>query len=328
MGDLKVLNLQNAGMESLPSSLGLLKHLKVFYLNDCTRLEQLPPEIGYLDSLEVFDIRGFVGRQESNSGTWAPFPNIGHLKCLRRLLVSFNNFGSENFEGDVLRFCKAISIFSTTLEELIIDVNAHKIYCNWVINTVRDSVVSMTRLTSLKFMFQDSGVEEVIKVEGGKPLFYFPEAGGFASFLKLNSKSFEVYIGCSIPPRQTPELNEYQKYVKICNAQPRDSPPPNIRSMLSRCNAVELVIDGDLEHLSQFGRASLDGVQGCLIEDCNKIEAIADGNCIRDDSPMLPDLLELYIKKLPLLKSIWKGTWKAGSLVNLETLRIEECIGI
>ncbi|KAM7478310.1 hypothetical protein LguiA_026523 [Lonicera macranthoides] len=344
MGDLLVLNLQNTGIASLPSSLRQLKKLKVFYLNDCTSLLQLPLEIGELSNLEVLDIRGTgidkardpslqkVIFREPNLGPWAPFPNIGCLRCLKRLSVSFQNFDNENFSQEVLCFCEAISEISDTLEELLIDVNTYRILCNSVINVVRDSVATMTRLTSLKFLFKkgikENEVVEVIKVVADKKSYYFPEAADVMSSLDLNAASFEVYMGCSISPHRTPELRKYQKYVKICNMQGSSGPTPQISRLLSGFNAIEVVDDGDLEHLSQFEADNLVGVQGCLIEGCKKIEAIADGDLKILDSPMLPNLLELYMKKLPLLRSIWKGPWKAGSLVKLKTLLIEDCTEI
>ncbi|KAM7478307.1 hypothetical protein LguiA_026520 [Lonicera macranthoides] len=337
MGDLLVLNLQNTGIVSLPSSLRQLKKLKVFYLNDCTSLQQLPLEIGQLGNLEVLDIRGtgidkvrdpslYQRIGEPNLGPWAPFPNIGCLSCLKRLSVSFQNFDNENFSREVLCFCKAISKISTTLEELLIEVNTDRILCNSMINVVRDSVAN-TGLKSLKFLFKD-GVEEVIKVVAGKRIFYFSEAGDVASFPDLDTTSFEVYIGCSISPDQTPELKEYQKYMKICKAQGRSGPTSHISRLLSGCNAIEVVDDDELENISQFGADSLVGVQGCLIEGCKKIEAIANGDPTILAGPMLPKLLELYMKKLPRLKGIWKGPWKEGSLVKLKTLLIKDCIEI
>ncbi|KAM7478357.1 hypothetical protein LguiA_026570 [Lonicera macranthoides] len=351
LNNLRVLNLQNTGIESIPSSLLKLKNLKVFYVNDCTALEMLPPKIGELGSLEVLDIRGtrvqildesFLYRQISrvvdiyipkaifggpNYVPLAPFPRTNRLHHLKRLLVSFSDNGSQDAEG----FCGAISNISTTLEELVIDVNSYKNLCNTTINVVRDGVATMTRLTFLKFIFRD-GDEEVIKVVAGNKKIYFPEAGDLASFLNPGSTSFEVYVGCSISSHQIPEISQYQWKLKVHNTQGSNFPTPNITVLLPSCNAFELVDDNGLERLSQLETvetASLDGIQGCLIEGCNRIGTIANGgDPALLASPMLPGLLELYMKNLPLLTSIWTGPWKAGSLVNLETLLIEDCIGI
>ncbi|KAM7481673.1 hypothetical protein LguiB_006256 [Lonicera macranthoides] len=357
LNNLRVLNLQNTGIVSIPSSLLRLKNLKVFYVNDCTSLEILPPKIGELGSLEILDIRGtrvqildesFLHRQISrvvdiftpklifggpSSVPLAPFPETNRLRHLKRLLVSFSDNGSQDAEG----FCQAISNISTTLEELVIDVNSIQNLCNTTINVVRDGVATMTRLTFLKFIFRD-GAEEVIKVVAGNKKIYFPEAGDLTRFLNPGSDSFDFYVGCSISAHQIPEMNQYQKHLKVCNTQRSNFPTPNITALLPSCNAFELVNDNGLERLSHFETvetaetaetASLDGIQGCLIEGCNRIGTIANGG---DPAllarPMLPGLLELYMKNLPLLTSIWTGPWKAGSLVNLETLLIEDCIEI
>ncbi|KAM7478342.1 hypothetical protein LguiA_026555 [Lonicera macranthoides] len=351
LNNLRILNLQNTGIVSIPSSLLKLKNLKVFYVNDCTSLGELPPEIGELSSLEVLDIRGtrvqilhepylyqkinglvrrFIQKAifgGPNSVPLAPFPETNCLRHLKHLLVSFKDNGSQ----DAVGFCGAISSISTTLEELVIDVNLYKNLCNTTINVVRDGVAAMTRLTFLKFIFRD-GPEEVIKVVAGNKKIYFPEAGDLASFLNPGSTSFEVYVGCSISSHQIPEISQYQWKLKVHNTRGSNFPTPNITALLPSCNAFELVDDNGLERLSQFGTvetASLDGIQGCLIEGCNRIGTIANGgDPALLASPMLPGLLELYMKNLPLLTSIWTGPWKAGSLVNLETLLIEDCIGV
>ncbi|KAM7478362.1 hypothetical protein LguiA_026575 [Lonicera macranthoides] len=136
LNNLRVLNLQNTGIDSIPSSLLELKNLKVLYVNDCTSLGILPPKIGELGSLEVLDIRGtrvqishkpFLGSfirnaifGVPNSVPSLPLPKTDHLRHLKRLLVSFNDNGSQ----DAVGFCGAISRISTTLEELVIDVNS------------------------------------------------------------------------------------------------------------------------------------------------------------------------------------------------------------
>ncbi|KAM7481965.1 hypothetical protein LguiB_006548 [Lonicera macranthoides] len=354
MGNLRILNLQNTGIASLPSSLWKLKLLKVLYLNGCTRLLKLPFEIRELASLEVLDIRGtgveiihepfpnskiqfvsgFIQKVvfgEAHPHPWTPIPNIGSLPHLKRLLVSFNSFGNENISRHVLHFHNEISNIPPALEELVIDVNSYKKFCDKMINVVRNSVATMKNLTTLKFLFKDC-VEEVIKVVAGTKRTYFPEAGDLASFLEktnnFDSKlSFEVYIGCSISSHQIPEINQYQRYLKICNAKSCE-PTTSVSEVLSRSDAFELVSHCELEHVSQLGTTSFDGVKGCLVEGCNKIVAIADGNCPMD-GPMLPNLLELYMKKLPRLKSIWRGgPLKVGSLFSLRTLLIEDCFAI
>ncbi|KAM7477967.1 hypothetical protein LguiA_026180 [Lonicera macranthoides] len=348
--NLRVLDLCDTGIMSLPSSIRKLKLLKVLYLNDCTCLVQLPSEIGELESLQVLDIRGSgvdsiplqkegvlgtIGRPIRNlmsgklkSGPCASLTNIEKLHNLKRLLVSFNNFGNEN-DTCLLDYCDVISKVSTTLEELVIDVKSYKQRCSKMINMVRDKVAAtMTKLTTLKFCFED-GVEDVIKVVADTPQTYYPLVDDLASFIeKIDSasKSFQLFISCSISSRpQIPKCDQYGRYLKYCNG--RGCNPTNINEVLPITDAFELVNHNDLKHISEFGMKSLYKVQGLLIEACNSITEIVDGNCTMD-GPLLPNLLRLYIKKLPKLGSIWKGPVHLWSLSNLRTLLIDDCSSI
>ncbi|KAM7477963.1 hypothetical protein LguiA_026176 [Lonicera macranthoides] len=350
-GNLRVLDLCHTGIASLPSSLRKLKLLKVLYLNDCTCLVQLPSEIGELESLQVLDIRGSgvdsvplqnegvlgtIRRPIQNlifrnlkPGPCASLTNIEKLHNLKRLLVSFNNFGYEN-DAYISDYCNVISKVSTTLEELVIDVKSYKQRCGKMINMVRDKVAAtMTKLTTLKFCFED-GVEDVIKVVADTPQTYYPLADDLKSFVeKIDdsaSESFQLFIGCSISLHpQIPKRDQYGRYLKYCNG--RGCNPTTIGEVVAITDAFELVNHNDLEHVSEFGIESLYGVQGCLIEACNSITEIVDGNCTKD-GPLLPNLLRLYIKKLPKLGSIWKGPVHLWSLSKLRTLLIDDCSSI
>ncbi|KAM7477966.1 hypothetical protein LguiA_026179 [Lonicera macranthoides] len=350
-GNLRVLDLCHTGIASLPSSLRKLKLLKVLYLNDCTFLVKLPYEIGELDCLQVLDIRGSgvdnIAPQNEGVlmtirkpirnlifGKFRPGPctsltNIEKLRNLKRLLVSFNNFGNEN-DAYISDYCDVISKVSTTLEELVIDVKSYKQRCGKMINMVRDKLAAtMTRLTTLKFCFED-GIEDVIKVVADTPQTYYPLEDDLKSFVeKIDdsaSKSFQLFIGCSISLHpQIPKRDQYGRYLKYCNG--RGCNPATISEVLAITDAFELVKHNDLEHVSEFGTESLYGVRGCLIEACNSITEIVDGNCTKD-GPLLPNLLRLYIKKLPKLGSIWKGNVHLWSLSKLRTLLIDDCSSI
>ncbi|KAM7478755.1 hypothetical protein LguiA_026968 [Lonicera macranthoides] len=196
MQNLRVLSLYGSGISSLPSSLSKLRLLKVLYLNGCADLVELQSEeIRKLSSLQVLDIRG--------SGFKNIVPNIKNLRHLGRLLVSFNVCGNESDAREVIHFSNVISKISPTLEELVIDVNSCKQWCNKMINVVREKVAaSLENLTTLKFRFED-GVEDVIKVVAGTPKTYYPIADDLTSFVaKVNdsksSGSFQVFTGCPI----------------------------------------------------------------------------------------------------------------------------------
>ncbi|KAM7478738.1 hypothetical protein LguiA_026951 [Lonicera macranthoides] len=291
MENLRVLNMDSTRIVSLPSSLSKLIHLKVLCVNGCTELVLLPSEIGELRNIEVIDMRG--SRVEKIP---EEFKNLQ----LRRLLVSLSNFGCRNDDKIVLRNCNFISKISS-LEELIIDVKSYKHLCSKMQNAVIDKIAaSLTKLTTFKFCFEGGVEDDVIKLVAGIPTFSFPRINVLMSFVKRIDTLGSMYL-------------------RYCNGSGSTS---TILKVLAETEAFELVNHPELEYVSDFGNASLPKVRGCLIEGCNQTRAIAD----KVDSPLLPNLEELYIKVLPLLKCIWKLLpVPFGSLYKLRTLKIEKC---
>ncbi|BFG25438.1 hypothetical protein CerSpe_117120 [Prunus speciosa] len=58
MENLQLLDLHGTRIKSLPPCISSLRNLRSLYLNNCEELEELPSEIGQLQSLEIFDLNG------------------------------------------------------------------------------------------------------------------------------------------------------------------------------------------------------------------------------------------------------------------------------
>ena len=65
-------------------------------------------------------------------------------------------------------------------------------------------------------------------------------------------------------------------------------------------------------------------MRGCLIEGCNEIETIVDGN--RVERSALICLEKMFVNNVPNLKSIWEGPVHNGSLSQLTTLTLCKCL--
>ncbi|THG09691.1 disease resistance protein At4g27190-like [Camellia sinensis] len=305
METLTVLDLCCTGIVSLPQSISKLISLKVFYLNGCRYLAELPSQLEGLKHLEVLDFRG--------SGIKSIPSFIEKLMCLRRLLVSF----TDNTFSRVASNCKVISkLFA--LKELIIDVKApRKQWSVKMLNATIEKIVPV-KLTTLQFRFSDETVD-IIKLEASTTYICVPNADILRIFIKRDDlcfASFQVCIGCHSTCPTIPMSYQYERYMKC------ESFNPTVSELLAKADAFELV-NLPAENLMKFFK-SMDQVRGLLIESCNAIGTIVDGNSTIN-SPVLPNLEQLYIKNMPMLKSILEGYLPFGSLCKIKTLVVSDC---
>uniref|UniRef100_A0A5B7BAP6 Putative NB-ARC domain-containing disease resistance protein isoform 1 n=1 Tax=Davidia involucrata TaxID=16924 RepID=A0A5B7BAP6_DAVIN len=317
MENLKVLDLSDTGIRSLPPSLSKLINLKVLNVSECKYLVELAPQIGKLEHLETLDIRG-IGVNIIPS-------HVENLACLRHLRVSFTKSGNGN---DTQRggFNHDIISKLSRLEALGIDVKSLEHWSNNVVEEIIKEVATLENFKSLKFFFSNE-VVNVIEVVPTTLRVYLPEASILQTFIQESSSwrnfqdinSFQFFIGCekSEDP-QIPEVYRYERYVKYCDDQ---SSNPSILKVLDEADAFELVNHKDIKQLSDFAIASMNQVRGCLVKSCDTIETIVGVV----DSVVLQNLEHLYVISVPKLESIWKGPMRSGSLSNLETLVLRSC---
>ncbi|KAH7835215.1 hypothetical protein Vadar_023970 [Vaccinium darrowii] len=313
MRKLRVLDFSHTGITSLPSSLSVLTILKVLHLNNCEQLVELPSHIMKLVQLESLDIHG--------SGiTYIP-PHIDKLIFLKRLWVSL---GNGNDTTDVSFNYDMISKLSG-LEELVIEVISPQQW-NEVVEHIMKEVAKLQKFKRLKVCISNR-IIDVIEVAPMTVRIRVPEARILLSYIRRTwwkevrrIGAFRIFIGCENSEyNQNPEFVRYEKYFKYCNGA--DSKTP-ILEVLKEAEAFELVNHKDIKQLSDFGTANMDRIRGCLIEGCDAIEAIMD----TVGSELLPNLEQLFMKDLPMLKSIWKeGPLQPGSLCKLTTVVISSC---
>ncbi|KAK9077034.1 hypothetical protein SSX86_005369 [Deinandra increscens subsp. villosa] len=309
MPGLLVLDLYMTEIMTLPSSICRLSNLKVLYLNGCNILKELPGFIGKLKSLEVLDIRG--------SGVGKLPQQVLALTRMRRLLVSFTISTQDNYDA----------IFKLSgLEELIIDVDSEmEDWCNTLIEDVVEKVSTLPKLNSFQIRFSDR-VIDVIQVVDDTVKIYVPKERHLISFLArrkdLETLSFQVYIGCfmSCGP-EIPEFYRYDRYLKYYSGRGENDVVNNV---LSKAHAFELINHNDIEHLSRNVIESMDYVQGCLIQSCDKMTTIVKGSLTLNKS-LLPNLERLDAKNMPKLERIWEGHVQVRSLSKLKTLVLCNC---
>jgi disease resistance protein RPS2 len=103
---------------------------------------------------------------------------------------------------------------------------------------------------------------------------------------------------------------------------------PAISEALAETDAFELISHKGASKLSDFDIKSINRMRGCLIEGCNEIETIVDGDSLHFNSlqeSALECLEVMYINNVPKLASIWERPVHAGSLARLKTLTLCKC---
>ncbi|KAK6915883.1 NB-ARC [Dillenia turbinata] len=300
---LRVLDLGDTRIASLPSSLSCLTSLRALYLKGCVNLMEFPSDIKELKNLEILDIRctGFHN-----------FPiQIGGLICLKCLRLSLSSFDKRSNVPKQIRNVKAICdvisrLFS--LEELTIEVES----CMWwseAGKAVAEKVATLTNLTNLNFCF--------------------PTANCLAAFLGGGSSwnrdefVFQFFVG----DHQSTQLHihkyfEYpvHQYLRYANG---DGVDHYIIEVLGKTYAFELIGLKGVSKISDFGINSMKNIRCCIIKNCNELTTLVDGTITNDS--MLPCVEKIFLCNLPYLVSIWEGPTHMGSLSQLATLTFHSC---
>lgn len=296
MSSLRVLDLHGTSIESLPSSLSSLICLRGLYLNSCIHLVELPTEIEALVQLEVLDIRGTkISLLQIRSLVW--------LKCLR---ISLSNFGmgghTQNQLGNVSRF--------VSLEEFSVVFDSSKQWWDKIVEAISTEVATLKRLTSLQFCFPKVDCLEVFVTTS--PV-----------WKKGSCLTFQFAVGdhdstCF----QILESFDYPSYNRLTLVN-SEGVNPVISKVLMETHAFGLINHKGVSRLSDFGIDNMDNMLVCLIERCNEIETIINGNGITKG--VLECLEDLRINNVLKLESIWQGPVHAGSLTQLTSLTLVKC---
>ncbi|KAK1575862.1 hypothetical protein Q3G72_008973 [Acer saccharum] len=308
MCNLRLLDLHDTKIKLLPSSISSLIKLTVLFLNNCTELMQLPAEVGDLCSLEVLDIR--------HTGIHALPAEIGQLTRLKCLRVSFvEHAGNHNQVEARPRDIISSNIIArlVSLEELSINLNPNNGRWNQTLRDIAVEVASLENLTCLCFNFPDVECFQNF-INTSRSL------NGNNTQLEVdNLRSFSIFIGYHQPCIEF-DISGYsaEKHLRFSAG---DGFPDAILKMLKEACAFELIGHRTAANLSGFGADKLGGLEACIIEECNEMISIIDGNHAGDAA--FTRLKELHINNLPKLVHIWKGS--AGSFPVLETLTLKGC---
>nr|POE97398.1 putative disease resistance protein [Quercus suber] len=267
MCGLRVLDLYDTRIMSLPSSISSLINLRVLYLNNCGELMELPPQLEKLKSLEILDLRG--------TGILTLPEELAQLTGLKCLRVSFKqNFGCPNHINGKPKDLIPSNVIAclSSLQELSIDVDFKNQSWNQIVDRVAEEVASLKALTSL--------------------CFYFPKLSCFETFIK-NSKSwkgnsmgwedngfrsFRILVGNHrVDTFRGFDFFGYTAERHLRFSAGEEDIPFALSKVLNKALSFELIGHHCAKNLSVFGTKYLKEVEACTVEECNEIESIIDG---------------------------------------------------
>ncbi|XP_022761536.1 disease resistance protein At4g27190-like [Durio zibethinus] len=318
MCGLQVLNLYQTRITALPSSICSLINLKGLFFNYCSQLVQLPSQIGDLQNLEILDIR--------HTGLYSLPIEIGQLANLKCLRVSFTeHVGNHNHVEEMKPMIPSNVIARLSkLEELSIGVShSSSRYQN--ATEIAHEISELEELTTLYFFFPEmesfkAFIQNSKSWKGNDT----PSAGN-------NFRSFSIVVGC----QRNSSASEFRVFE--CSAEKHlrfsegDGFPDSISQVLRQAKAFELIGHQTATSLSVFRSDYLQGLEACIIEECNEMESIIDRGSfqVNDSTGVEFECLKsLHIYNLPKLKDIWQGSIESKSLCGLTTLTLKGCHSI
>ncbi|ONH89719.1 hypothetical protein PRUPE_8G011900 [Prunus persica] len=310
MQKLRVLDLHDTRIMSLPSSISSLIKLRGLYLNDCGELENIPADIGKLRSLEIFDIRRTKIRNLPKE-----IQELTNLKCLR---VSFEqNVSSHNhFQGNPVVVIHPDTVSKLiSLEELSIGIDHHNTEWNNIVGAIVEELVGLEELTTLCFYFPG---EDCLR-----PFICQSVSWNRENMQGNNFRSFNIIVG----HHQTNNPSEFD--ISECSTEKHlrfsggGSVPDTVLQILQHAYSFELIGHQNVTNLSLFGADRLGGLEICKVEECNEMESIIDGDMI--GGVAFQFLKQLHIINIPKLVHIWKGLVSPESLSRLTKLILKDC---
>ncbi|XVF65764.1 hypothetical protein PTKIN_Ptkin09bG0276300 [Pterospermum kingtungense] len=302
-------------INALPSSISSLSKLRGLFLDNCSMLVQLPKEIAELKSLEILVVR--------QTRIYSLPMEIGELRNLKCLRVSTGT--QDGIEERMIPIIPSGIIKNLSkLEELSIDVDPN--IRSWIENAdeIAKEITELTKLTHLHF--------------------YFPHIEIFGHFV-LNSRSRNVN-------GETREFKGFRSFNMFVGEQGNSSasdfnalvcssvkhlkfsarhgfPEAEVSKILKQTKSFELVGHKTARSLTdKLPADTLQELEACIVEECDAMQSIVDGNENITGGVVFQCLEKLHIKNLRTLVSIWNGTIPFESFRALTTLTLKECESI
>uniref|UniRef100_A0A7N2RFH2 NB-ARC domain-containing protein n=2 Tax=Quercus lobata TaxID=97700 RepID=A0A7N2RFH2_QUELO len=311
MCNLRILDLCDTRIMSMPTSISNLINLRLLYLNNCGHIVELPPELKQLKSLEILDLR--------NTGILSLPIEIGQLTGLKCLRVSFkkNCSCSNGINGQPLLMIPSKVIASlSSLEELSIDVDFKNKIWNQIVDTVAGEVAELKKLASLCFYFPELTCFETF-IEAARNRNYMEQEDyGLRFRIVVGNHNIDNFLGFDFFEYKIERHLRFAAGGVIPNA---------FSNVLKQGYVLELIGHHSAKNLSVLGAANLGGLTACTIEECDEMESIIGGE---SGDIVTGALQELHLINLPKLVSICEDSKNSRNFNKITTLTLKGCPGL
>ncbi|KAL7145417.1 hypothetical protein ABFS83_07G082500 [Erythranthe nasuta] len=308
MQSLRVFDLHQTRITTLPTSVAFLTNLRSLNLTDCSHITMLPDEAAKLQKLEFLDICG-----TSIPSLPQEISSMCDLRCLRASSSSRACNQNSKVE-DVHQLIIPLKVISKLkrLEELSIDACFHSQRLIDVANELAMEMAGLKYLTTLRFNFPNVKSLDTF-VSNSESL-----KNKYTEWETHTLNSFKIFIGCQVT-RHPYELDISEMCERRLRFSKKEQFSSHCNEVLKQASTFELISYDRVQSLNEF---NLHSVQVCVVEGCHNLKNIVQESSI---GTVLENMEKLYLFDLPSLNCIWEGPVLGQSLVRLTVLKLNSC---
>ncbi|MBA0742592.1 hypothetical protein Gogos_015634 [Gossypium gossypioides] len=291
---LRVLNLSQSHIVTLPPSLSQLQELRALLLRDCCYLEKLP-SLGALHKLLVMDLSGTRLRELPN-GT-------SKLKKLQELHLSRTHH-LETIEAGTISGLQSLELLDMSFSAYKWDTRCNVDYGSASFN----EILTLDRLSIVKLR-----LDKVDSVTLDS-----------AWLMKLREFNIQISPGSCDSNHLATQHDEKRAILRGVDLMGIKG----LNGLLDTASALDLVICGGISALSELSishrLSSLQSVKSLSISKCDCITSLISGDNI--SGTILPNLEHLSLNRLENLGEILGGMVpRKGCLKWLKTIEVVDC---
>lgn len=318
MPALKVLDLSNTRIKTLPPFVSELIKLEQLILRSCPLLMELPPEIGALKNLKVLDLEGSVLVYLPDE-----LEKLINLQCLKVSLYDVESYRKTKKIPSIIPGEKLSKL--TQLQDLSINIDPHSSWCTAAVETIMKDLPSLGKLKTLKLYLPTAELLQcLVQLKWDKDdLSIYQNLSNFNVIIGPYAPRYISRVPCDLEE----EFLKLNKCLKYINGNKENT--SEFAEALKHANALYLDRHWTIQKLSVFKLGELTQLKYCLLVDCNKMEMVfdesddSDGVANKGDNHL--SLQYLAIHYLEKLKVICKGPGAAHYLQSLKVLVLHMC---